>query len=99
VLQSALRLAGLMLCYTSLVSNLGQIEAPAFGAMTADQVWFSTSAHMPRGLSLGAVGAGGRLALAFRYRRALFSGADAADFAGRYAKVLDQFTGPEAAAR
>jgi NRPS condensation-like uncharacterized protein len=99
VLRSALRLAGTLLCDTSLVSNLGQIEAPAFGAMTADQVWFSTSAHMPRGLSLGAVGAGGRLALAFRYRLALFSGADAADFAGRFAKVLDQFTGPEAAAR
>ena len=97
LLRSALRLAGPLFCDTSLVSNLGPIEAPAFGAMTADRVWFSTSAHMPRGLSLGAVGAGGRLQLAFRYRRALFSGTDAADFAGRFTKVLDQFTGPEAA--
>jgi hypothetical protein len=54
---------------------------------------------MPRGLSLGAVSVGGRLQLTFRYRRALFTGADAADFVGRYAKVLDQFTGQEAVTR
>jgi hypothetical protein len=59
--------------------------------MTASSVWFSTSAHMPRGLSLGAVTVGGRLRLAFRYRRALFSPADAAEFAARFAKALDQF--------
>lgn len=92
LLRTALRVAGPLLCDTSLVSNLGVIEAPAFGASTASQVWFSTSAHMPRGLSLGSVTACGRLRLTFRYRHALFSDADAAEFAGRYAKVLDQFT-------
>jgi len=99
VLRAALRVAGALLCDTSLVSNLGPIDAPAFGAMVATEVWFSTSAHMPRGLSLGAVTAGGRLRLTFRYRRALFAEADAAEFAGRYAKVLDQFAGAEAGSR
>ncbi len=99
LLRTALRVAGPFFCDTSLVSNLGVIEAPAFGAAGAADVWFSTSAHMPRGLSLGAVTVGGRLRLAFRYRRCLFGAADAAEFAGRYAKVLDLFAGREAASR
>jgi len=94
LLRAALRIAGPLICDTSLVSNLGQIEAPAFGPMTASQVWFSTSAHMPRGVSLGAVTVTGRLRLTFRYRRALFSPADAAEFAARFAKALDQFAAP-----
>jgi NRPS condensation-like uncharacterized protein len=99
LLRTALSVAGPLFCDTSLVSNLGVIEAPAFGAAGAEDVWFSTSAHMPRGLSLGAVTVGGRLRLAFRYRRALFRAADAAEFAGRYAKVLDQFAGRDVAPR
>ena len=99
LLRTAMRVAGPLFCDTSLVSNLGVIEAPAFGADRAADVWFSTSAHMPRGLSLGAVTVGGRLRLAFRYRRCLFSAPDAAEFAGRYAKVLDLFAGREAASR
>jgi NRPS condensation-like uncharacterized protein len=99
LLRSALRVAGPILCDTSLVSNLGPVEDLAFGATLASQVWFSTSAHMPRGLSLGAVTAGGALRLAFRYRRALMSGADAAEFAGIYTKALDQFAGREAVPR
>ena len=94
LLRAALRIAGPSICDTSLVSNLGQIEAPAFGPMTASQVWFSTSAHMPRGVSLGAVTVAGSLRLTFRYRRALFSAADAAEFATRFAKALDQFAAP-----
>jgi hypothetical protein len=78
-----------------LVSNLGVAGALAFGATPAEQVWFSTSAHMPRGLSLGAVTAGGALRLTFRYRRALMSGSDAAEFGAMYAKALDQFSGQE----
>ena len=97
LLRAALRIAGPLFCDTSLVSNIGVIDELAFGNDQSAEVWFSTSAHMPRGLSLGAVTAGGRLRLAFRYRRALFSSADAAEFATRYVKVLDQFTGQEAA--
>jgi len=99
LLRAALRLAGPMFCDTSLVSNIGVVDELAFGKDPVAEVWFSTSAHMPRGLSLGAVTAGGRLRLAFRYRRALFSSADAAEFAARYVKVLDQFTGREVAHR
>jgi NRPS condensation-like uncharacterized protein len=99
LLRSALRIAGPFFCDTSLVSNLGVAETLAFGATTATEVWFSTSAHMPRGLSLGAVTAGGALRLAFRYRRALMSGSDAAEFGAMYTKTLDQFAGQEAMSR
>ncbi|MDR2985624.1 MAG: hypothetical protein LBV34_12355 [Nocardiopsaceae bacterium] len=99
LLRSALRVAGPFFCDTSLVSNLGVGAAPAFGATQATEVWFSTSAHMPRGLSLGAVTAGGALRLTFRYRRALMSRSDAAEFGAIYAKVLDQFAGQQAVCR
>ncbi len=99
LLRTALRVAGPLFCDTSLVSNLGVIEAPAFGAASAADVWFSTSAHMPRGLSLGAVTIGGQLRLTFRYRRCLFLAGDAAEFAGRYVKVLDRFAGRQVAPR
>ena len=99
LVRAALRVAGPLFCDTSLVSNIGVVDELAFGNGRAAEVWFSTSAHMPRGLSLGAVTAGGRLRLAFRYRHALFSSADAAEFATRYVKVLDEFTGQEAARR
>jgi NRPS condensation-like uncharacterized protein len=99
LLRTALRIAGPFLCDTSLISNLGVAGTMAFGSMPVTQVWFSTSAHMPRGLSVGAVTAGAVLRLTFRYRRALMSGADAAEFAGMYVKVLDQFAGQEAVRR
>jgi len=99
LLRSALRVAGPLVCDTSLVSNLGPVEDLAFGATPVSQLWFSTSAHMPRGLSVGAVTAGGALRLAFRYRRALMSGEDAAEFAAMYTKALEVFTGREAVRR
>jgi NRPS condensation-like uncharacterized protein len=91
LLRSALRVAGPVFCDTSLVSNLGVVEPPAFEAAQATEVWFSTSAHMPRGLSLGAVTGGAVLRLTFRYRRALMSGSDAAEFGATYAKALGLF--------
>jgi NRPS condensation-like uncharacterized protein len=99
LLRTALRLAGRFVCDSSLISNLGVVEALAFGAVPVAEVWFSTSAHMPRGLSVGAVTAGGALRLTFRYRLALMSGADAAEFAGMYVKALSQFAGQEAVCR
>ena len=51
-------------------------------------MWFSTSAHMPRGLSVGAITVDGRLQLCFRYRRALFDDAAAGEFVAEYAAVL-----------
>jgi NRPS condensation-like uncharacterized protein len=91
-LRLALRTAGPLLCDTSLVSNLGVVGPPRFGAATATDMWFSTSAHMPRGLSVGAVTVGGQLHLCLRYRRALFSEPSAARFAGLYATALGNLT-------
>jgi hypothetical protein len=51
-------------------------------------MWFSTTAHMPRGLSVGAITVGGRLQLCFRYRQALFDEAAAAEFVALYAAAL-----------
>jgi NRPS condensation-like uncharacterized protein len=92
LLRLALRTAGPLLCDTSLVSNLGVVGPLRFGAAAVADMWFSTSAHMPRGLSVGAVTAGGRLHLCLRYRRALFSEPSAARFAGLYATALENLT-------
>ena len=92
VLRLALRTAGPLLCDTSLVSNLGVTGPLRFGTVDVTDMWFSTSAHMPRGLSVGAVTAGGRLHLCLRYRRALFSEPSAARFAGLYATALENLS-------
>jgi NRPS condensation-like uncharacterized protein len=88
VLRTALTLGGSFLCDTCLVSNLGVVEPVWFGPAAASQLWFSTFAHMPRGLSLGALTTAGVLHLTFRYRRALLSDQAAADFAARYDEAL-----------
>jgi len=108
LLRLALAIGGPFLCDSCLVSNLGVIEPIQFGAVqargddppdppavSATEVWFSTSAHMPRGLSLGVVTSGGQLRLTFRYRRALFSDSAAESFASRYRAALDRLTGRE----
>ncbi len=97
LLRTALRIAGPYACDSCLISNLGVIESPAFGGASGTRLWFSTSAHMPRGLSLGAVTCDGVLRLTFRYRRALFCDAAGARFARRYVEALDQLTRSRAA--
>jgi NRPS condensation-like uncharacterized protein len=93
LLRLGLRAAGPLLCDTSLVSNLGVVaDPPRFAGSVATGLWFSTSAHMPRGLSVGAVTIGGRLHLCLRCRRALFGEQAAARFAGAYAAALDDLT-------
>ena len=96
LLRTALRVAGPVLCDTSLISNLGVVRPVRFGSTAAFQVWFSTSAHLPRGLSVGAVTTGDRLRLTFRYRRALLSDPAAAAFAASYGHALDVLTGRDA---
>jgi len=94
LLRLAVRCAGPVVSDTSLLSNLGYItDALSFGSQVPARVWFSTTAHMPRGLSVGAITTGGRLQLCFRYRYALLGDAAAAEFADEYARVL---TGLEA---
>jgi NRPS condensation-like uncharacterized protein len=93
LLRLALRTAGPLICDTSLVTNLGIVADPLrFGAAAASHMWFSTSAHMPRGMSVGAVTLGGRLHLCLRYRHALFSEPAAARFAETYSAALSDIT-------
>jgi arabinofuranan 3-O-arabinosyltransferase len=93
LLRLALRIAGQLLCDTSLVTNLGVVaDPPRFGAAAASRIWFSTSAHMPRGLSAGAITLDGKLHLCLRYRHALFSEHAAARFADAYAAALIDLT-------
>ena len=82
---------GSRLVDTAMLSNMGQIgEPPSFGPDSGGtvEVWFSPPARMPLGLTVGAITAGGRLRLVFRYRHRLF-GSDAARlFADRYLAEL-----------
>jgi NRPS condensation-like uncharacterized protein len=96
LLRLALRTAGPLICDTSLVTNLGVVaDPPRFGPAPATSMWFSTSAHMPRGLSVGAITLAGRLHLCLRYRNALLSAPAAARFAGFYAAALGEITSQE----
>jgi len=95
MVRLAVRCLGRLSCDTSLLSNLGNItDAPRFGGLSPARMWFSTSAHMPRGLSVGAITVDGHLHLCFRYRHALFDAAAAHDFAAEYAAALAALTGP-----
>lgn len=81
-LRTFLRSIGPFVCDTTLLSNLGNVaDPPRFGALTPTRMAFSTSAHMPRGLSVGVIGQAGELQLCVRYRYALFTDAAAAQFA------------------
>lgn len=94
LVRAGLRLAGPLICDTSLLSNLGRVSDPvAFGPGEAAGLWFSTSAHMPRGLSVGAVTVGDTLQLCFRYRRALFDHAAANEFAACFEQAAADLCG------
>jgi NRPS condensation-like uncharacterized protein len=96
----ALRVFGGRRCDTSLLSNLGNLaQPPSFGALSPDRMWFSTSAHMPRGLSVGAITVAGRLQLCVRYRYALLDDEAGAEFTAGYADALRAITGREVADR
>ncbi|MEJ2604346.1 MAG: condensation domain-containing protein [Gammaproteobacteria bacterium] len=75
---------------TSWLSNLGRLpEAPAMGdAGRVRAIWFSPPAHMPMGVSVGAVSLADRMMLTLRYRNAVFDSAAARDFAGLYRSLL-----------
>jgi NRPS condensation-like uncharacterized protein len=95
LLRMAVRCLGSLAADTSLLSNLGNVtRPPRFGSLTPMRMWFSTSAHMPRGLSVGAVTVEGQLQICFRYRYALLDDAAASAFAEEYAEVLTYLTEP-----
>jgi NRPS condensation-like uncharacterized protein len=94
LLRLGVRSLGWLVSDTSLVSNLGNITGPPrFGPLSPSRMWFSTSAHMPRGLSVGAITVEGRLQLCFRYRRALLDDAAAGQFVAAYAAALSSLAG------
>jgi NRPS condensation-like uncharacterized protein len=96
LVRMAVRALGRRVAGTSLLSNLGNVTSPPqFGSLAPTRMWFSTSAHMPRGLSVGAITVQGRLALCFRYRRALLDEAAAGEFAATYAAVLTRLATEE----
>jgi len=96
LVRLAVRSVGRLQCDTSLLSNLGKItDPPRFGRLVPTSMWFSTSAHMPRGLSVGAISVGGRLQLCFRYRQALLDDVAGRAFAAEYAAVLSALAGGE----
>ena len=83
---------------TAILTNLGRLgEAPDFGDEAGEtrELWFSAPARMPLGLSVGALTAGDRLFLAFRYRHPLFDGNAARRFADRYVSALETYAAKE----
>ncbi|WP_405226110.1 condensation domain-containing protein [Lentisalinibacter sediminis] len=75
---------------TSWLSNLGRLAAaPVMGdAGRVHAIYFSPPAHMPMGVSVGAVSLEDRMTLTLRYRKAVFDAAAAGEFAGRYRAIL-----------
>jgi NRPS condensation-like uncharacterized protein len=75
---------------SSRLSNLGAVPGPTldFGTVTTVDLGFSTPVRMPQGVTLGVVGFGGRLQLAFRWCEALWDGAEAEQFADVYLAAL-----------
>ena len=97
LVRLAVRRLGQLAADTCLLTNLGNVTSPPrFGSLTPARMWFSTSAHMPRGLSVGAITVDGRLQLCFRYRHALLDDAAAGEFAATYAAVLSRLSAGEA---
>ncbi len=75
---------------TSWLSNLGRLAAaPVMGdAGPVSAIYFSPPAHMPMGVSVGAVSLEDRMTLTLRYRKAVFDAAAAKEFAERYRAIL-----------
>lgn len=75
---------------TSWLSNLGRLTAaPVMGdAGPVSAIYFSPPAHMPMGVSVGAVSLEDRMILTLRYRKAVFDAAAAREFAERYRAIL-----------
>jgi NRPS condensation-like uncharacterized protein len=95
VVRLGLHSLGRIRCDSSLLSNLGSVtDPPRFGALAPACMWFSTSAHMPRGLSVGAITVGGQLQLCFRYRTALLDYSAGREFAAEFAAALSSLSAP-----
>jgi NRPS condensation-like uncharacterized protein len=89
--QDLIRMTGSRFVDTTVLSNLGRLDAvPSLGGDAGEvrQVWFSPPGRMPLGASLGAATHGDELFLTLRYRHALLGPGAAAEFAGLLREVL-----------
>jgi NRPS condensation-like uncharacterized protein len=100
LVRAALRLAGPALCDTAMLTNLGNIpDPPDFGLSGTPTMAFSVAAQMPRGISIAAITAGGRMQIGLRYNRALLDETAAARFAAGYQRALADITRSPAASQ
>jgi len=91
VVRIALRTAGLVVCDTAMLTNLGNVpDPPDFGQAAGVTMAFSAQAQLPRGLTVGVITAGGQLQLTLRYNRALFDAAAADRFAAGLVTALGE---------
>lgn len=84
---------------TAMLCDLGEPAQPlSFGPDAGETVeaWFSPPARMPLGLAVGAVTAGGRRHLSFRYRRRLLGAQAAGRLVDRFLSELDALLGSTA---
>jgi NRPS condensation-like uncharacterized protein len=89
--QDLIRMTGSRFVDTTVLSNLGRLDAiPSLGDEAGEvrRVWFSPPGRMPLGASLGAATHGDELFLTLRYRHALLGPGAAAEFAGLLREVL-----------
>ncbi len=93
VLAPCVRLAAHSFADTTMLSNLGPItELPTVlvGAGEITELWAAAPAPMPRGLSVTALGANGRLHLMFRHRFEALDAPAAAAFTRVFADALTE---------
>ncbi len=95
ITRAVLRTIGPLQCDTAMLTNLGNVaEPPGFGpGHQPVAMAFTAPAHMPRGLSVGAVTADGQLQLCLRYRYALLGDLAAGQFAASYVAALAELSG------
>ena len=98
-LVTLLPLIGNRLVDTAMLCDLGEPAHPlSFGPDAGDTVemWFSPPARPPLGVAVGAVTAGGRLHLSFRYRRRLLGAEAARRFVDCFRSELEALVGSTA---
>ncbi len=91
VVRLALGTVGVVVCDTAMLTNLGNVpDPPNFGQAAGVTMAFSAQAQLPRGLTVGAITAGGQLQLTLRYNRALFDATAADKFAAGLVTALGE---------
>jgi uncharacterized protein YbaR (Trm112 family)/NRPS condensation-like uncharacterized protein len=96
LVRVALRTAGPMLCDTVMLTNIGNTpDPPDFGQEGTVTLLLSSTAHMPRGLSIGVATSGGQPVVAMRFNRALLDESAASRFLASYIDAIGELTAPD----